>query len=922
MKINGFKILSGLIITGLIISASAAAFWLKGLPFLVSNKKVIGFVEKKVAQTMSVDLHIDSPVLVTKFSPDIDFSVKSLALAKGEQTLFNLEKFSLKVSLNDILKKVINVNEIGADNIFVDINALNDVFPSNTEQKTDDFDFFKHVNLLSSLIYINKSEVILNPVTGTTVDLKANNISLDNSRETKYFKFDIEADVSKKDKKVHISFSDDNKFILKDKHIYAKGCPFSLDKSKMFLNLTASKEEGWDAEVFAERFFIPDIIRLLQTDIAENNINEVLTFIDNINGDIDFNFKINQNGLSGFVKVNKCSGKIKALASLPFTLTKGIIAVGNRDIDLKDFEGYYADKKSDEVKFSGQAKNYTGDISVSVNMIAKVTNDFTEKYLAKVAGVKLTFTSPVNTLIEVKSKGNKVDVHAGGRVKAGEDMLIDGASISPVNWDRALGAVIHIVGDNINIENVNYYIAKQIMKGMKIEPLVTLTGNVRASDGFIKDMGLIIPKPLPSEFLNVIFGEKLLKGGKFSGEMNYLNTGAYPVIDGKMRAEGIRIPSQRLFLKSGEINTDNNLIHFVANGGYRRCKFKFDAHVLNKLLFPIVVKDTALTIDNTDIGNIIKSFSMPYVPPEKIDNKYVEKTQETAEAEPLEFDIGNIVIEHANVKILKGVYKEINFADVNADMSLDKNSVFKLESNRFEIAEGHSSAKINCDLKNKKYNILLGIKDVNSELISSSLLNLPREISGRSSGLINLNSDESLKLNGDVKFIIKDGTIQKIGMVEYVMKVASLFRNPFTMLSPAVFSDLVNIPDGNFDKITGELKLKDNMVSMMKIKSYSPSLSAFIVGRYNTENSDAALRIYTKFSNKKKGLAGILRNISLNTLANKIPLSARSDANYYAAELEMLPPIDADEKDCQVFLTKVDGDVEHNNFISSLKKIK
>ena len=30
----------------------------------------------------------------------------------------------------------------------------------------------------------------------------------------------------------------------------------------------------------------------------------------------------------------------------------------------------------------------------------------------------------------------------------------------------------------------------------------------------------------------------------------------------------------------------------------------------------------------------------------------------------------------------------------------------------------------------------------------------------------------------------------------------------------------------------------------------------------------------------------------------------------------------SEEKDCQIFLTKVEGDVEHNNFISSLKRIK
>ena len=108
----------------------------------------------------------------------------------------------------------------------------------------------------------------------------------------------------------------------------------------------------------------------------------------------------------------------------------------------------------------------------------------------------------------------------------------------------------------------------------------------------------------------------------------------------------------------------------------------------------------------------------------------------------------------------------------------------------------------------------------------------------------------------------------------------------------------------------------------MKIKSSSPQLSSYIVGRYDLESKDATLRIYTKFSNYKKGFAGALRSFSLNSLANRIPMSSRNDANYYSSELSELPPIEADEKDCQIFLTKVDGDIEHNNFLSSLKKIK
>ena len=65
-----------------------------------------------------------------------------------------------------------------------------------------------------------------------------------------------------------------------------------------------------------------------------------------------------------------------------------------------------------------------------------------------------------------------------------------------------------------------------------------------------------------------------------------------------------------------------------------------------------------------------------------------------------------------------------------------------------------------------------------------------------------------------------------------------------------------------------------------------------------------------------------MRNLSLNSIARRVSTNSRNDSAYYSAELKFLPPIDADEKDCQVFLTKVDGDVEKNNFISSLRKIK
>ena len=281
-----------------------------------------------------------------------------------------------------------------------------------------------------------------------------------------------------------------------------------------------------------------------------------------------------------------------------------------------------------------------------------------------------------------------------------------------------------------------------------------------------------------------------------------------------------------------------------------------------------------------------------------------------------------MIVEKGSLKVLKGFYKEIEFGNLDAKMSLDKNGVFQVNSNKFDFAQGHSSCKVHCDLKNHKYSVKLGVKEINSDLIATTLLALKKEISGKASGILELNTDDSLKLNGSMKFIIKNGTIGKVGLVEYVLKFAALFRNPMAMISPSAIVDMVNIPEGNFDKITGDLAIKDNVVEKIMIKSSAPQLSSFIIGRFDLESRDATLRIYTKFSSRNKGFAGFLRNISLNSLANRVPLSSRNDSNYYAAELAQLPPLEADEKDCQVFLTKVDGDVEHFNFISSLKKIK
>ena len=911
-----------------ILAVAPFALYLKVLPYAVSHPTFISFAEKMVNKYAELDVSIIHPELKTSLSPVIEFKVDELSVSKKGASLLSVNNFDTIISFKEIFDKNIIIQKLGADYIFADINKLMALGQTKKEgQKKSEwgFDFF------DSLLYVKKSMFLYKVEPETYVTLKADDLRIDNTQKVlRYVHFNLTSDIRKDGKDLHFNFADRNAVFIKNKAIWVQNCYLIFNNSKIFFNVWADKKKNYKIEIFSNKIDVADVLTLIDSGIVENNLDEPLSYFKDLKGSFNFNVKLSNNDLKGIVNLNKISCKIVPLSNIPLLLQKGKIAMTKRDITLSDFNGYYNNKQANKVEMHGTVKDYLKSIDTDIVARAVVTNDFMLNYLSKMIGTRVELVGgSTKTKIDLKSKNNKIDILWLFGVKKGQDILVDGASLTPVNYIRGVKGDLHFENNLLNIKSIDYYIVPDSFtkeQAQKVKPVVKLAGNVDFSkpEPFVKNLGFEIPRPLPSEFLNVLIGDKMFKKGKIAGKMEMINGANFPYLNGNLSMDEVFIPSQRVFVKHGEMTTTDGMLNLAAQGGYRRSKFDFTGNLLNQIKFPIVVKHTNLTIDSVDVEKFIASAnnqSSEAITSEKFDVKPSGEAKDNDDNTPT-FDIGNFIVEDCVLHIKEGKYKDINFDDVKATLTLDKNSVLNMYSNRFAIAEGHSSAKVNCDLKKHKYNLKLGILDVNSDIIATTLLTLPREISGKASGLIELNTDDKMKLNGSVKFMIKDGTIQKVGLVEYILKFAALFRNPLVMISPSTFSDLVNIPEGNFDKITGTLSIRDNVVERMMIKSSAPQLSSFIVGRYDIEKSDATLRIYTKFSNRNKGFAGFLRNISLNSLANRIPLSSRNDSNYYSAEISQLPPIDADEKDCQIFLTKVDGDVEHNNFISSLKKIK
>ena len=922
---RGLKLFLGISVSILVVVMLAVGTYLWAVPKIVSSELLIDTIEDIVEDSLKVDLDIENPKLATSLSPVVAFSVDRISIEKDDIVIFDLEKLDTQFSFNQIFKKTLKIDRILADRIFVDTYELISILPKQEHKKeTKPSDF--NIDFYSTILGVKECLITYNaPEIAMKFDSK--NMLLDRSKVKKFLHFDFDFEMKKGNDRILVSANDKNRIYMGNEELHIDKFPIEIDRSRIVIDAFAARKKGYELNISSQNFSARDIYNIAASNMIIPNGKELLAPICDVTGSVDFNLNLTKNNIRGDINVNQSEFKIKDLLKLPVIITQGIVEIGNKDITLKDFKGYYNNKKENSIVMSGDVKDYWKTCDTKIVSDIFVNNDFFANYVSKMLNAPIGLVGDAGSRLTLTSKNGSCDVVWYFLLKENEGFMLGNESMVLKKYQTLFKVDLSVVKNILKINTIDYYITNELKKGMT--PVLAINGNIDMADNMkLLDINLNIPRPLPSEFLNFLACQKIFKKGTISGNLSIDNRGEFPKMVGVISLDKVFIPAQRLFIKSAKIGAKDDKLGAIANGRYKKTKYDFNGYIVNDLRLPIVVKSVNLTVDNVDVERMLLSNSSNQHTTEPAK----EVLTDTSAADISEESLGNdnaptftkglIIVEKCALNLVKGKYKSVDFGNLHANLTLDKDGVLNVQSNRFDIAKGISSLKVNADLVKQKYYLRLGIKDVDSDVMATAILGLPREISGKASGLIELNSDQSLKLNGNIKFAIKNGTIEKVGYVQYLLNFASIFRNPLAMISPATFSDLVTIPDGSFDKISGELILKDNVISLIKIKSSAELLSSFIIGRYDLMTNDATLRIYTKMSNKGEGFAGFLRNFSLNSLANRISDSGRNDANYYSSEISQLPKINADEKDCQIFLTKVDGDVINFNFLSSLKRIK
>lgn len=173
---------------------------------------------------------------------------------------------------------------------------------------------------------------------------------------------------------------------------------------------SVDNNSNYDIKLSSKNFEIPAVIDLLNSQIVENNLSEQLAYFKDINGKFDFVINANNKGYGGNVYLKKLSFKLIPFMDLPILLNNGKVSFDDKNITLKDFKGYYNNKTSNTMDFSGTVKDYLKSVDTDLTGNAVVNNDFSQNYLSKMIGYPMLMKGKADTRVVLKSKYNKIDL--------------------------------------------------------------------------------------------------------------------------------------------------------------------------------------------------------------------------------------------------------------------------------------------------------------------------------------------------------------------------------------------------------------------------------------------------------------------------------------------------------------------------------
>lgn len=573
-------------------------------------------------------------------------------------------------------------------------------------------------------------------------------------------------------------------------------------------------------------------------------------------------------------------------------------------------------------KVSDVYKNPDADLYIN----AKPTQEFFDQFFNNKAVYPIKLKGDVNCTAQVKGTQNKLGTKIDLKLDESSSLYYMGATIGDLVSPVTIYADTVVTPNSIKINNFRYdKIITSLNNKQNPNTQLTASGYVEKIDenNFkFKNLRVTTHNPTDAKIFNIIFKKPLMKQGVFTSDLLINGTTASPKILGQLDVTSIDMPFFDATIKDIHTNFKKDLVTLNSRGSVLNNNITLNAVIKNSFPDPIVFKDIKLHFIDLNLNKITGSLQ------DYDADIYKQQIATPSQIQPL--NPSQIRIEKSEVTADNILLKSLSATNFKANVTMGSDSILNVTNYGFDMAQGSVKGTLKYNLNTNDFTINSHIADANAQIITESLFDLKGQLYGTTTGDITLSCNgksQNLCLNtlsGRGEFKVAHGRMPKLGSLEYLLKAANLAKSGITGLSINSIIDIITpLKTGEFESISGSYEVKDGIAHDINVYSKGKDLNLFLTGSYNVTNSIADMEVYGTLSNNITNVLGRLKNASLNTLLNMIPLLNNNELSpELEAELRKIPNYETNNNIFRIFAVDIDGDINGINYVKSFKWVK
>ena len=638
-------------------------------------------------------------------------------------------------------------------------------------------------------------------------------------------------------------------------------------------------------------------------------------------GQISIASRIKNNNVRLFTKLDDLSVIYKP-KNLKIKILNGNALFDKNDLNLNNINAYAGVMP---VFIDGKIKNVTENPNLNIYINAKPSQEFFDQFFNAKSVYPIKLKGDVMFASTLRGTPDRLSSKTELKLDESSSLYYMGATIGDLINPVRIYLDCITSPDSIKINSFLYdkIITSQNNKQFPNRQ-VTAQGNISLADNNIlkfNNFKVKTENATDAKIFNIIFKKPFMKQGVFTSDLIINGSSVAPRVIGKLDVTSIDMPVFDTTVKDISLDFKHENVYIKTKSSVLNNAIYLDAIMKNRLVPPYTFNDFKLHFEDLDlnrISNAIRDYEADLY-------KQQLGLGNTAKA----FDPSQIIIKNGQIIADNIKIRELKAKDFKSDLTIDKNQTATIKEYSFNLADGNVNGDLKYDFTTNKLSLNSHIHNSNAQTISESLFDMKGQFYGIVNGdmtlyCIGTNQDTCLDtLSGNGEFIINDGRMPKLGSLEYLLKASNLVTGGITGISINGIIDLITpLKTGEFKSIKGNYIIKDGIVNNIEVFSTGKDLNLYLTGSYNIENYIAEMEVYGSLSSSITSVFGKIKNLSLNTLLNTIPLLNKSEISPDIASKINKIPNDGQHSISRVFAVDINGDINGLNYVKSFKWVK